>query len=667
MAFGTLLRGWKNLSIFKKLYGVVGLMALLIAVELFTMLFTMDVLSAVRSFVGGEGIWSKAQKDSIQSLHKYVFTLDRKYYLEFEQHLQIPYGDGIARAELLKPDPDLEKVRQGFAQGNIHPQDIDGLIRLLQRFYYVSYIEEAIDIWTEAEAHLDKLVDAARELDVAISAKPRSREDILRALDKVDVLNAQMTVLENKFSRVLGEGSRWLEGQLRYLLIFMVLVVESTGIYLTFAFSRNLSRSIKEMSEAALKVGEGDFSKRVPVNSEDELGQLSRTINNMIENLEASIGHRLKAESDSQTKSLFLANMSHEIRTPLGVILGFTELLKQEDLSREDQQKFVATIERTGHDLKQIINDILDISKVEAGYLEIEKSRFSLSQFLQDLHVALSSRAIKNSNALVFSTLTAGQNDSVVTDRVRLRQILVNILGNALKFTKDGRVELDFWFDGALLNFRIKDNGIGMSESDAKQLFQAFSQLDSSTTRKYGGTGLGLFLSKKLAQKLGGDIVLESSRPGQGSSFHVWVEALVGETSSQNLSTASGLLEVPKRFADKKVLIIDDSPENQLLVQTFLKKWGLQFEEAINGKEGVEKACSGDFDLVLMDIQMPIMDGYEATRELRRRNYTRPVIALTAHAMKIDKERCLNAGCDEYVTKPLDFKVLFDTLARFLG
>jgi signal transduction histidine kinase/CheY-like chemotaxis protein len=665
-----LLRHWNNISIFKKLYGVVGVMALLIAVELFSMLFAMDILSAVRGFVGGEGLWSKAQKDAIQSLHQYALTSEPRHYEEFFKHLSINYGDRKARIEMQKPNPDLAVVRAGFEQGGIHPKDIDGVIRLFLRFHSVSYIADAIRYWSEADGMLDELIQAAADLDQEISSRKPSREKIGAALLRIDELNAKLTGLENDFSYVLGEGSRWLENLLKYMLIFAVLIVECTSLFLTFSFSRSLSRSIKGMSETAQKVGAGDFSKTVRVESEDELGQLAKTINQMTQDLENSIGRRRKAESENQTKSLFLANMSHEIRTPLGVILGLTEALKQPDLPKEEQQRFIETIERTGKDLRQIVNDILDLSKVEAGYLDIEKTRFSLPQFVDDLYASLDAKTIKNENVLRFEpAMPMDDQADVFTDRGRLRQILTNILGNGLKFTHRGSVLMTYWLEENRVFFRITDSGIGMTADQSAQLFQAFSQLDSSTTRRFGGTGLGLFLSKHLARLLGGTIVLERSEPDRGSSFLISVESDLTQSLE---TTAVKKRQSPhedkmKRMNGRKILIVDDSAENQVLMQFFLKKWKIDFDQAENGQIAVEKAMTGGFDLVLMDIQMPVMDGYQATQELRKQGFTQPIIALTAHAMKVDRERCLEAGCDEYLTKPIDLKHLQELLAEYLS
>ncbi|MES3037815.1 MAG: response regulator [Bdellovibrionota bacterium] len=656
---------WKDLSVFKKLYGVVGVMALLIAIELFSMLFTMNILSAVRAFVGGEGLWSKAQKDSIQSLHRYAFSGDEKFYLKFQSDLTVNYGDRKARLELLKPDPDLEVVTAGFLQGNIHPNDIPGLIYLFRRFYKVSYIAEAIRIWTEADTKLEELVNAAGQLHSAVSGPVRNEVAVQSALNKVDEINKELTVLENDFSFVLGEGSRWLEGLLRYLLIFAVLIVESTGLYLTFSFSRNLGNNIKELTSVAEKVGTGDFSQTVPVRSNDEMGQLAKTINNMTKDLEKNIGYRQKAENENEIKSLFLANMSHEIRTPLGIILGLTEALKQPDLPVLEQRKFVDIIDRTGNELKQIVNDILDLSKVEAGHLDIEKSYFSLFHFMEDLTSALDTRAQKNDNSLVIKAADNLEN-MVYTDRYRLRQILTNILGNALKFTKNGIVKVEYGVKDNCLYFRISDTGIGISHEQARNLFQPFTQLDASMTRRFGGTGLGLFLSKRLAAELGGDIILEESIPGEGSTFRVTVETKPPANLLAFHEPNPVIDKVPFIFKNKKVLIVDDSPDNQTLLQYFFTKWGVPFDSAENGEVAVKLASQHEYDVILMDMHMPIMDGYEATKELRRRNFKKPIVALTAHAMKQDQIKFLAAGCNEHLSKPVDFDKLYGTLEKFL-
>ncbi len=658
---------WTHASVSKKLYAVVGLMALLIASELFTLIFVMHILSAVRSFVGGEGLWSKAQKDAVASLQRYATTYDSKYYEAYLAHLSIPLGDRRARFELLKPEPNMEEIRKGFEQGEIHPNDIDGLVDLIRRFYWVSYVKRALVVWTEADALVDELMVSAVNLKTSVDEPPYARdtEVIHQQIKKIELLDVRLTALEKEFSATLGEGSRWLEGVLKILLMFAVLTVEATGLFLTFTFSRNLTRSLKELSTAAFEVGKGNFSQSVPVRSQDELGQLAEALNQMIADLKQSIGEKKKAESANKIKSLFLANMSHEIRTPLGVILGVTEILKGTDITEDDQKKYLEVIERTGNNLKRIINDILDISKVEAGHLEIEKTNFVLPDFMTELDSMLSLRAERNQNQLSFVKIGTTPV-KIHTDRLRLRQILVNLIDNALKFTKNGKVIAEYWVSDEKLSFRISDTGIGISGSDVKQLFKPFSQADSSASRKYDGTGLGLILSKRLARAMGGDVILESSRVKEGSVFLATVDY-----NDSKLKETPAPAPPQRAIADlsvlngKKVLLVEDSPDNQLIVRVFLKKYQMEVDCAMNGEEGVEKATHGDYDLVLMDVQMPVMDGHEATKVLRGQGFTKPIIALTAHAMKEDRDRCLSIGFNDYLTKPIEAPVLYQTLTKY--
>ncbi|MGE3975455.1 MAG: response regulator [Bdellovibrionales bacterium] len=664
---------WRNLSVAKKLYGVVGIMAMLIAAEMFTLLFTMDVLSAVRSFVSGEGLWSKAQKDAVYNLQRYATTQDDRYYSEYLRHLQIPLGDRRARLELIKAKPDLKSVHEGFAQGEIHRSDIPGLIRLIRNFYWVSYVNHALVVWTEADTLIDDLMSAARDLraEVQNSTKENPSPGVASVLIRIETLDDQFTSLEKEFSYTLGEGSRWLESLLKWLLLCAVFTVEATGVCLTFLFTRNLSRSLKELSNTAIEVGNANFSYEIPVRSKDELGQMAQALNQMVQNLKKNIGEREKAESASKIKSLFLANMSHEIRTPLGVILGIAEILKDKNISVDDHDQYVQMIERTGNNLKRIINDILDISKVEAGHLEIEKTTFQLSDFMKETQEALNVRAEEGGNKLKF--VDKGEYPSAIhTDRIRLRQILLNLVGNALKFTKEGLVVVEYGthqvpLTNALqLYFRVSDTGIGISPDNIKQLFLPFSQADNSITRQYEGTGLGLILSKRLAQSLGGDVILEKSDLGLGSTFLITVgldQVLKNQFAKPSVS--EDLKEVA--LQNKSILVVEDSPDNQLLLRVFLTRHNVRVDCANNGKEGLEKALKGQYDLVLMDVQMPIMDGHTSTAELRRQGYQKPIIALTAHAMKEDRERCLNAGCNDYLTKPIELPKLFKTLQRHLA
>lgn len=658
---------WQDLSVSKKLYAVVGLMTILIALELFTLLFAVNTFSAVRAFVNGEGVWSKSQKNAIQSLYLYAIYQDDKYYQEFHQHLVIPNGDRLARHELMKPSFDYEIVKKGFIQGGNHPSDIDGMIHLLRRFYRISYINDAIVAWSGADTLMDELIEVSEDIHQGIQVGNFDRELLRKSLDRVSQINAEISTLENAFSESLGAGSRWLESVLMSLLLLTVLTIESTGLYLTFRFGRNLSVALKELTQTTNAVGQGNFSQPATVRSNDELGQLARSVNNMIEDLKKNIGERKDAESASQLKSLFLANMSHEIRTPLGVILGFAEALKDPQMNAADRTNYLEVIERTGKNLSRIINDILDISKVESGHLEVESTTFPLQELIDELQILFQLQAQERGNVMRFQIEPTAPL-TVFSDRVRLQQILVNLISNALRFTHQGEITVTCSFHNSTWQFRVTDTGIGLDEDQKKKLFTLFSQADQSTTRKYGGTGLGLVLSKRLAQILGGDVILEKTSLNKGSSFLATINetniANNKQPSKNEKSLANGSVE---NLRGKHILVVDDSEENQILLRFYLTKAGLEVQSAANGAMGVEKALKDDFDLILMDIQMPIMDGYTATKTLRAAGYNKPIIALTANAMKEDRERSIASGCHDYLTKPINSTRLLAALAKHIS
>ncbi|HEX4925117.1 MAG TPA: response regulator [Bdellovibrionales bacterium] len=659
---GYVTRRWKNLSISKKLYAVVGVMALLIASELLVLRFAMSTLSAVRAFVGGEGSWSKAQKTAVLDLQKYAFTKNPLYYGRYEEALKVPAGDRRARLQLESRNPDLATIYQGFLDGKIHEHDIPGVMKLFARFHEFRHLREAIDVWRRGDRMLMELEREAEKLKAAVESRPYRPKAVVRHLDRIYEIDRQLTALEEQFSYVLGEGSRWMEDLLLKVLTLLVLTVEGTGILLTISFARNLTSGLQELNEAARKVGEGDFSQRVTPKSGDELGHLAGSLNQMAENLQRSVGERREAQNASEVKSLFLANMSHEIRTPLGSILGFAELLKDPGLTESERAKYLEIIERTGRTLARLINDILDISKIEAGHLEVEKSNFSLSELLTDIRNILSLRVAEKNIDLRFVAMGLPP-ERIHSDPIRLRQIVMNLLSNAVKFTERGSVTLEYGVEGPNLYFKVADTGPGIPANKVGELFRPFSQADASRSRRHEGTGLGLVLSRRLARALGGDVELVDNRPGS-----VVFKATVTLEAPQAAGAPKPRLVHPSGAAvleGQNLLVVDDVPENQLLIRILLEKQGARVELASNGREGVDKALSGGFDAILMDMQMPVLDGYAAVRELRARGLRTPIVALTAHAMKEDRTRCLEAGCDAYITKPVERGELVAVLARF--
>ncbi len=366
---------------------------------------------------------------------------------------------------------------------------------------------------------------------------------------------------------------------------------------------------------------------------------------------------RTTAERANSAKSQFLANMSHEIRTPLGAIIGFSELIKERGLEQNQTSEFISVIERNSAQLLRIIDDILDLSKVEAGKMLIENLAFSLPEMLREFSAQMNFKA--SARGIRFQLkATTPIPQTIISDITRLRQILMNVVGNAIKFTDKGFVELRVKFADTLLEFEVQDTGRGISEEQRKILFQPFTQADASTTRKYGGTGLGLTLTRSLAEALGGTFDLKHSELGSGSTFvvHLKVKTQVGTSLYSGFAESmaeSKPLDKQGQLASLQVLLVEDSPDNQTLISIYLHRAGASVDIASDGEEGCRMATSKDYDIVLMDVQMPVMDGITAVKHLRKHDYKKPIIALTAHAMKEERDRCLQAGFTEFLTKPV--------------
>jgi PAS domain S-box-containing protein len=377
-----------------------------------------------------------------------------------------------------------------------------------------------------------------------------------------------------------------------------------------------------------------------------------------------------KAQSASQAKSDFLANMSHEIRTPLSAMLGFAEVLNGEENLSMEQREYVSIIARNGRQLVRIVDEILDLAKIESDTIRVENIAFQPRQLIDEVATLLKGEAEKKD--LQFSLKYLSPMPKMMsTDPTRLRQILTNIVGNAIKFTDHGAVEISVQLKNSRLNphkkilhIEVKDSGIGISPEQRKKIFQPFVQADSSTKRLYGGTGLGLFLSKRLAKLLGGDLILGQSGVGRGSTFVFTAEVEVPEME-KSLVPKMDLEKGKKEPLRGRVLIVDDVLDNRKLVSYHVARLGFEVDQADSGAKGIEKALANDYDVILMDVQMPEMDGFEVVRYLRGRNYKRPIIALTAYAMKGDKEKCLKAGFDDYIGKPIETKLLHRILERY--
>ncbi|OYP35365.1 ATP-binding protein [Rhodopirellula sp. MGV] len=390
--------------------------------------------------------------------------------------------------------------------------------------------------------------------------------------------------------------------------------------------------------------------------------------------IEASLREaRELAESANRSKSEFLANMSHEIRTPMTAILGYVDLLRESSGGSETND-YIETIRRNGFYLLDIINDILDLSKIEAERVELVSEPFSPLQLVEDVRNMMSVRASDNGIRFVVECHD-GIPGTVFADQKRLKQILINLVGNAIKFTDQGAVTLSTQYEAAtnLISFQVTDTGIGMTERQIKRLFQPFTQVDASDSRRHEGTGLGLAISKRLANIMGGNITVESES-GVGSCFTASIDA--GNVKTGEMVVAVASPEQQQSAApdentplDCSVLVVDDRRDIRFLATRLLSKAGARITEADDGQEAVEivqEMIRNDrvVDLILLDMQMPRLDGYRTTEQLRRLGFQGPIVALTADAMKDDMKRCLECGCNDYLSKPIDKTALVSCVRR---
>jgi signal transduction histidine kinase/CheY-like chemotaxis protein len=566
--------------------------------------------------------------------------------------------------------------------------------------------EGYFDIAESGDARLQSIVEAVQNRKPGVTVIDNPYNDSFLAVTTIDEPGWYFVTVLPK--RILTAQAMKTAG---FILILGIASLLVELIVLFFVLRRQVAERLKQFVEATTRIGEGRFDVRMDSGQDDELGQLAHSFNTMAhtiasrdkelerrrDQLENQVAQRtealettmreleeakLSSESANRSKSDFLANMSHEIRTPMTAILGFAELMTNPNQEPDERAQCVGTIMTNGEHLLSIINDVLDLSKIEAGSMTTERILCSPVHIVSEIAELLRPRALSRNLDLV--TEFVGSIPSQITsDPTRIRQILVNLIGNAIKFTETGCVRIVVQMNtgsdqgSPQLRFDVIDTGIGLSQQQQTKLFRAFVQADTSTTRQFGGSGLGLVISKRFALLLGGEIML-TSKKGCGSTFSVVVDAgpLDGVKMlrhavevTPDASAVSEPTDVEQPLVCR-ILLAEDGPDNQRLISFILRKAGAEVEIADNGKIAYEKAMAAmnaghPYDIVLMDMQMPEMDGYQATAQLRANKYPGAVIALTANAMSNDRGRCLEAGCDDYLAKPIKKPEFFRLIRRY--
>ncbi len=537
---------------------------------------------------------------------------------------------------------------------------------------YIGSLEDNYIIKVTGGGKPAKLEDAQKHWLLSLVNKPEAGKIAINEVtdEKVSYLSFS-TYLYNGyiFSMNVPESEIFQRiertNNLIIFLLSMFSVISFVGVI--FVFSHFIVKPLALFKQKAQIIGQGDLDTKIEVENKDEIGDLASSFNDMTENLKEYI-------RKSSAKSMFLANMSHEIRTPMNGILGFLQLLASTKLDSE-QKKYVAEIKNSSVSLLKILNDILDISKVEAGRLELEIIPFDLRKLAEEIQ-SYANVCVQSKNIDIVLNYDESLPKCLNGDPARLKQVLINLVNNAVKFTETGFIKINFRHvetkdNNVRILFEIEDSGVGIEKAKQDSIFEAFTQADTSTARQYGGTGLGLSICCQIIKMMGGEICLESEF-GKGSKFYFEAVFDIAEECSQEEDSgnvAVKLTSIPD-FSDLNILVAEDNPVNQKLISMVLEKLKAKSFITQDGEAAVRAFEQNEFDIILMDCQMPIMDGYSATREIRRIEREKslghtPIIALTANIFDEKQKQYSEAGMDDYCAKPIDFKKLVLIMQKY--
>ncbi|WP_183561416.1 response regulator [Mucilaginibacter sp. SP1R1] len=678
-----LVRWFKDIPIAKKLYFTIGIMAFLIVVELFTLSFAVNTLSAIRSLVGGEGLWSKSQKDALSHLRVYAYSHNEKDYRAFQEFLKVPLGDGLARTALEKKIPDYDMARKGFLIGRNHPDDVEGMIQLLIRFNQIKYLKNTIFYWKKAEAILKEMIPVSEQLHKRISSGTITAAETQHFLNYLELIDHGLTPIEDSFSFSLGEGSRWFENLILRILIGLAVTVEFTGILIAISISKGMQKGITEIIRGAGMVSKESFDTRVKVYSRDEIGVLATAFNQMTDKLEQTIAdlkdaeikakrQNDRAEPSEKIKQVFIANMSHEILTPMNSIIGFAALLEDTEMNKE-QREYIGAITKSGDFLKGLLNNILDLSKIESGKVQLERKPINIHEIVLSA-ISMLKPEVHKKSLLMKQRIDADVPTLVYGDEVRLSHVLLNLISNAIKYTLMGSVFVEVYViddteDIIWIGFSVQDTGVGVPAEKHNKIFESLDQLRHN--RELGGIGLGLSMAKHLVDLHGGDIFIKTSSP-DGSDFRFLLPFYKHGAATDDqyrLTCVNESVIQKEEIKSARVLVADDNQLNQLLISKVLQKRGYHVDVVDNGRLALDKLATDSYDIILMDLDMPELNGYEATAAIRNGNdaiRAIPIIAITAHATREVMAKCMDYGMNDFIAKPFDAQDLHQKIMSFL-